>query len=183
MKKILFVLALVMSAVTMLAVDEHLKFKGVPIDGTLESVTQNLEMQGFTRGDLLENVQILHGVFAGYNNCEIYVKSINGKDLVHTIAVCFETRHSWKQLFHDYMNIKDLLVQKYGDPDEVIEQFNKSYPDEMKIIHLDECRYISIFNLDFGQIILNLTQSGFICLMYCDRKNSRLNHQSILDDL
>ena len=66
MKKILLVLALMMNAVIMMAEDEHLKFKGVPIDGTLESVTQKLEMLGFTRGELLENVQILHGVFAGY---------------------------------------------------------------------------------------------------------------------
>lgn len=72
-----------------LSAQEHLSFKGVPIDGTLSEYTQQMLNKGFELIATENGVSVMSGDFAGYKGCEVGVCSLNGKDLVSKIGVVF----------------------------------------------------------------------------------------------
>ena len=49
----------------------HMKFKGVPMEGTLQSFTTKLKAKGYTPVGIQDGVSLLKGEFAGYKNCTI----------------------------------------------------------------------------------------------------------------
>ncbi len=67
------VLTILVSLFTMMcsAQTEHMKFKGVPMEGTLQSFTNKLKTKGFTAVGIQDGVSLLKGEFAGYKNCTI----------------------------------------------------------------------------------------------------------------
>lgn len=48
---------------------EHLSFKGVPIDGTLNEYIYNMKKSGFTLIRTEDGVAMLKGDFAAYKDC------------------------------------------------------------------------------------------------------------------
>jgi len=68
---------------------EHLSFKGVPIDGTLNEYVSKMKQSGFTHLGTENGVAILKGDFAGYKDCHIGVSTLKQKDLVYKIGVLF----------------------------------------------------------------------------------------------
>ncbi len=48
---------------------EHLKFKGVPIDGTLSEYVSKMKQAGFQLIETDDGVAVLEGEFAGYKDC------------------------------------------------------------------------------------------------------------------
>ena len=68
--------------------NEHLKFMGIPINGTLESFTQKLVAKGLKRERGWENTGAFSGTFAGESNCEVYVKRIPSRNIVYKVVVC-----------------------------------------------------------------------------------------------
>ena len=51
---------------------EHMKFKGIPMEGTLQSFTLKLKAKGYVPLGTEDGVSVLKGEFAGYKNCHIY---------------------------------------------------------------------------------------------------------------
>ena len=186
MKRILFILALVMSAVTMMG-QEHLKFKGIPIDGTLESVTQQLEDKGYTRVERGDDLQIMSGDFAGYSNCKIIISTAKNQDLVYVVLVSFEKQTTWRSLYGNYNNLKEMLAKKYGDPSFNIEQFHREITPGYEMYYLDECRYSTLYELDHGKILVTISKNSEVLLAYYDQINNAINEQAsmqeALDDL
>ncbi len=68
---------------------EHLTFKGVPIDGTLNQFVSKMKAAGFTSEGVQDGTAVLSGDFAGYKECIIVVSTLQNKDLVSTIGVMF----------------------------------------------------------------------------------------------
>lgn len=95
---------------------EHLSFKGVPIDGTLNEYVAKMKQSGFTMLGTEDGVAMLKGDFASYKGCIIGVSTLNGKDLVSKITVIFPSYESWSLLASNYFNLKEMLTEKYGQP-------------------------------------------------------------------
>ena len=68
---------------------EHLSFKGVPIDGTLDDFVFKMQQNGFTLSQTENGTAFLTGDFAGYKDCSVGVTTLKQKDLVYKIAVIF----------------------------------------------------------------------------------------------
>lgn len=187
MKRILLVLALMVSAVAANAQTEHLKFKGVPIDGTLESVTQQLENKGYTRVERGDDLQIMSGDFAGYSNCRIIISTAKNQDLVYVVLVSFEKQTTWRSLYGNYNNLKEMLAKKYGEPSFNIEQFHREITPGYEMYYLDECRYSTLYELEHGKILVTISKDSEVLLAYYDRINNAINEQAsmqeALDDL
>lgn len=72
MKKILVIMMAIMMYVTSFAqTTEHMKFKGVPMEGTLQTFTNKLKAKGFTPFGVQDGVSLLKGEFAGYKDCTV----------------------------------------------------------------------------------------------------------------
>lgn len=106
MKKIVVTLFLLMSfTLTFSQSSEHLKFKGVPIDGTLNEYVSKMKQAGFQLIRTDDGVALLEGEFAGYRGCFIAVSTLKSVNVVNTIGVVFPAREDWSSLEGDYEHL------------------------------------------------------------------------------
>jgi len=169
---------------------EHLTFKGVPIDGTLDDYVTNMKEAGFSLQSVENGLALFSGDFAGYKDCLIGVSTLEGKDLVSKVTVIFPEMKSWSLLESTYLNLKELLTIKYGEPTRGEEKFNnviepKTDIDKMYELVMQRCEYWSSFELDNGAIQLSMGQAGnsFVMLAYFDKINTQEIRQKVLEDL
>lgn len=171
---------------------EHMTFKGVPIDGTLNEYVSKMKQSGFALIGTEDGVAMLKGDFAAYKGCIIGVATLKGKDLVSKITVIFPEQEAWSSLSSNYYNLKELLTEKYGEPSETVEKFDTySEPDDdnakMYEVGMDRCKYFTTFELENGSIQLSIENGGFsssfVMLSYYDKINSEKIRQKAIDDL
>lgn len=191
MKKIITLTIVMLCAIYSFA-QEHLAFKGVPIDGTLSSYVAKMKAKGFTSLGTSDGVAALKGDFAAHKSCTILVATMQNKDLVSRIAVVFPEQDKWQYLYGDYAELKDLLTIKYGEPSDCIEEFQgysspKTDSDKMYEVGMDRCKFASIFTTPNGEIQLSIGHDsvirGFVRLLYIDKINNDSVRQDALDDL
>lgn len=171
---------------------DHLVFKGVPIDGTLNEYVEKMKQNGFSLVDTKDGAAILTGDFAAYKNCFIGVVTLKQKDLVSIINVIFPECDTWSSLSGNYFNLKEMLTQKYKAPSDCVEKFDTySEPeddyDRMYAVKFDQCKYYSTYKTDKGSIQLSIEHNGvrscFVMLSYCDKINSEIIKKIAIDDL
>lgn len=174
---------------------EHFTFKGVPIDGSLNSFVQKMKRKGFTYRETYNNVALLEGTFSGYSGCKIYVFPMEKADVVFQVGVNFPEAESWDLLSSNYFSLKNMLTTKYGEPSDCTETFDSySQPreDQMKMLctKTDRCKYESVFTLQKGFIKLIISHvqvdyadSCYVSLIYVDYANYMSNQSDAIDDL
>lgn len=172
---------------------EHLKFKGVPIDGTLNEYVSKMKQAGFVLEGTEDGIALLSGEFAGYSDCIVGVQTLQKLNLVHEIVVLFPSQDKWSGLSYDYERLKTMLTKKYGAPDECIERFNSSYRieddnDKMREVRMNNCKYYSTYNTDNGSISLTISNDGYgigcrVKLFYSDKTNSEIFDEAAMEDL
>ena len=195
MKRILIALLFVFSCIGAMAqnANEHLKFMGISINGTLESFTQKLVDKGMKRQQGWDDIGVFRGKFAGKNDCTIYVAKVPSRNIVYRTTICLPPRETWEWLENDYAEFKNMLTSKYGEPKSCSESFKEGTyvgSDYLKISALKEgkCDYYSIWGTTEGVIaleIFNADASSNCCvrLSYFDRINYKLAKESKQDDL
>lgn len=192
MKKVITLTICTIISSALLAQTEHLKFKGVPIDGTLSEYITALSDQGFILLEKDGNIGALEGDFAGYKDCIIFVSTLDNKDLVNTITVKFPDCDTWSSLYGCYSNLKEMLTEKYGEPSECVEYFDSSYQpgddrEKLYFVGFDNCKYQAVFSQLNGSIVLsiehNSTISYFVLLQYYDKTNSEIIREHAINDL
>jgi hypothetical protein len=170
---------------------EHLTFKGVPIDGTLNEFITKMTLNGFTNSGTENGKAILNGDFAGYKDCVINVSTLKQKDLVNNIGVLFTKKDTWSTLSDNFFEFKLLITEKYGKPNEVEEKFESySQPNDdnrkMYEVLFNRCKYFSIWQTDKGKIQLSIENnqgSSRVKLTYLDKINSDIIKAKAKDDL
>jgi len=167
----------------------HLTFKGVAIDGDLNSFVQKLQNKGLALQSRDGKRAYLKGDFAGYKDCTIYVYTLIGFDLVNNITVRFPVREDWTGLMSDYNNLYDMLKTKYGKPVEEHKEF-KGFSDSETIkffrVRKGESNYNACFKTANGGIVLALDHNEmecFVSLKYLDKENSQKAKQNAMSDL
>ena len=171
---------------------EHLMFKGVPINGTLNEYVSEMKKSGFYHIGTENQSAILEGDFAGYKGCYIGVATIAQKDLVSKITVIFPEKETWSTLSSNYFNLKELLTEKYGKPARSVEKWDTySKPrddgDRIHNVAMNRCKYYTTFELKNGSIQISIENDGFsssyVILSYYDKINSEKIRQGAKGDL
>ena len=195
MKRILIALLFVFSCIGVMAqnANEHLKFMGIPINGTLESFTQKLVAKKIKRIQAAEGIGIFNGTFAGKMNCNIFVATVPNRNIVSKVVVFLPPRETWAWLESDYNEFKQMLTSKYGEPFQHSETFKAgtfTSSDYLKISALKEgkCEYYVGWKLNEGVILLEIISiespsSCLVRLSYYDAINSKLEETSKQNDL
>ena len=176
-----------------MAQEEHLSFKGVPINGTLKQYTAAMVKAGFKSEGTQDGLSLLSGDFAGFKGCIVGVSTLTNCDVVNRIVVLFPEKDTWSSLMGDYEHLKSLLTTKYGEPDVVQEYFTgyagrtDSDAIKMSALHSEELEWYTIFKTELGNIELSVVSAsygkGMVRLGYYDKKNTETVTQSALDDL
>lgn len=192
MKKALVTLVCLIMMGGIIAQEEHLSFKGVPINGTLKAYTAAMVKAGFkSEGTTKDGVSLLSGDFAGYKGCVIGVSTLSSCDVVSRIAVLFPEKDTWSTLEYDYERLKTMLTTKYGEPDYNREEFTTYTGGDnglkMHALNDDEVVWFTGWSTELGDIELSIV-GGSYCkgharLVYYDKANSDTVRQSAIDDL
>ncbi len=228
MKSLILLLLWIVNTFVLLAQtkSEHLTFKGIPIDGTLNEFVEKMKQCGFRATNIKENITKLRkelekinnpevetvlnlilalseaendnklvklkGDFAGYRNCSVFVGVLEYKDLVDRIGVVFPECDLWSSLSSNYFSLKEMLIQKYGQPSDCTEKFQSySEPtndkDRIYEVRMGRCEYNAIWQIEKGKICLSIQYEDrygcFVALRYIDKINSEIMKAEAMNDL
>ena len=194
MKRVVLAFLLFGCAITLGAqTNNHMSFKGVPIDGTLDAYVKNMQKAGFSFIGKEDGIAILSGDFAGYRDCTIGVVTLKSLDLVNRITVLFDEQDNWADVYANYSQLKEMLSTKYGNPAECVEEFqNYNIPPKddntkMHELSMNRCVFSTEFSVDMGDIELEIIKLEFgkaaVRLTYWDRVNTAKIQQKAMDDL
>lgn len=171
---------------------KHLTFKGVPLDGTLDQYVSKMTQNGFKHLSTNDDIAMMKGDFAGYKDCSVDVSTLKQKDLVYKIGVHFPEKDTWSSLSGNYFDLKQMLTEKYGQPTNVVENFqaqSDTSDDGSKFyaVKFDRCKYHSIWETDKGEIQLSIDHNRvlrcFVKLAYSDKINGAIIKKEALEDL
>lgn len=150
--------------------------------GPIDEFVSKMEDKGLERIVNLEADQslnfmpIMYGNFAGASRCWLYILPMFGK--VCSATVNFPEYKNWKSLQIIYEGLQKRLITKYGEPTEVIENFQTDQQpetDSMRMVALqtDKCQYSTTFNIGQQSITLSIdnfksgsTVKNYISLRY-----------------
>lgn len=194
MKKFLLVFfALAMTITTRgQSASDHMTFKGIPMSGSLTEFAQKLSQKGFTVVQTNDANVVLVGDFAGYKDCQILLLATKETKTIYTVSVLLPSSTSWSLLESNYNHLKTMLTQKYGSPQNVVEEFprrSSSASDVLKMYYLrsGECKYTSTFETSNGKIVLSILYMGHeisqVSVFYADKINNEIAFKRSLDDL
>ena len=169
---------------------QHLRFKGIPLEGSLTNFVNQLKAKGFTYVGTEDGIALLQGEFAGYKNCIVGVATFSGTQNVCKVVNLFPDKENWSGVTSDYYGLKDLLTEKYGKPISIEEFSDRTPPDDFLRFHAllrGECHYTSTFTTEGGKIKLTMKKSDYnsaqVIMEYFDDTNSSKVRQQIMDDL
>ena len=196
MKKILFVIAFVFIALGASAQEssEHLKFKGIPIDGPVSEFSSKLVEKGFTKIFNNDNMIVVVGDFAGYSGCMLLLTETKDTHEMYSVAVIPSFDKTWGELESKYNNLKRMLSTKYPKILISTENFKGHTPSseigKFYAVENGECDYKTMFAADGGNIVLGITNMKIgnetgccVVLGYIDTINNAEKENSAIDDL
>ena len=173
--------ALLISLIALsVSAQEHLKVKGVPIDGTVESFIAKMKAAGLTYNSKLTEAvgyPVLDGDFAGLSNCHFSVLHTKNRT-VCKVFIASDDIGGWYSTKSKYNDLKELLSTKY-ELLRSFEYFSDPYYEgdgyELSAIRQDKGTYKTFFHCDEGYVTLTLSATsssvGYLSLAYEDTIN------------
>lgn len=189
MRKFLATLSFLCVVINIIA-QEHLSFKGIPIEGSMSSFCQKLKAKGFTPIGSDNNVSLFVGDFTGRNTTIGVSATDDGKD-VFGVVVLFDPSGEWKTLVNTYDYYKDLYTRKYGKPSVSRENKQAGSDSNMALmaqVHNGTVVYFSAWDVTGGNIQLSIEKSsgvyeGMVMIRYRDSQNVATKIQNDLEDI
>lgn len=114
MKKFLIVAAAVLLSISALAQTEHLKFKGIPIDGEYKAFAQKLVQKGFRQVESTADGIVLSGNFMATPEVMVLVYPDPTSKKVSTVSAMIEAGDNWPTIEGKYYDVVDTYKEKYG---------------------------------------------------------------------
>ena len=189
MKKTFFILLLFFVSINLIA-QEHLAFKGIPIEGSMTEFCQKLNAKGFASIGTENNMSLFAGGFTGHNVTVGVTATDDGKN-VFGVFVLFDPSGEWNTLVNTYDYYKDLYTRKYGRAIMSKEE-NPSYSDSnialMAEVHKGRVVYKSVWKVEGGDIQLSIEKSsgvyeGMVMILYRDSQNVEEKIKNDLEDI
>ncbi len=189
MKRITVTLMVLVVAICAMA-QEHLSFKGIPIEGSLSTFCQNLKAKGFTPIGSRNNQTIFSGDFTGRKATVGVIATDDGKN-VFSVVVLFDPSGEWNTLVNTYDYYKKLYTRKYGEP-ALSKENNPASSDSnsslMHEVYQGTVVYGSAWEVAGGDIELSIEKSsgfyeGMVVIRYRDSQNVEAKIKNDLDDI
>lgn len=182
---------------------EHLKFKGLEIDGPLDNFYENLKNDiADLDGYVLDFAAILKGTFAGTRGC-LFVISPNSDNNVRDVMIQFPSSDNWDIVKNRYEEICSNMALKYGEPWATTNDYLGPYKEgdgkEVDGVLQGQVKLCQVFGLTNGYIqVCIITAASFdsvfpetanngkyiaVSINYHDYKNSMVDDRAKYDDL
>lgn len=180
MKKIIF-LAILLYSFPLFAQKEHLKFKNIPITGTISNFSNKLVAIGYVVKERKANKVILSGAFVGENNCKIEVVGTGKSHITYEVNIYLPKQTVWYSLESKYFKIKEQYEFKYGKGGS-IESFKAPFSlndgNEIQALETKNCLYNTMwFFENIGLIDVKISETKQIVIGYQDYIGYTLNNE------
>ena len=182
MRKLVITFTMLFAVISLMA-QEHLSFKGIPIEGSMTAFCQKLKAKGFTSIGSENNLTLFTGDFTGRNATVGVTATDDG--------VLFDPSGEWNALINTYDYYKDLYTRKYGKPS-ISKEKNPALSDSntalMAEVHQGTVVYGSAWEVTGGDIQLSIEKSsgvykGMVMIRYRDSQNVEAKIQNDLNDI
>ena len=190
MKKVLIMTAAVFLSISALAQTEHLKFKGIPIDGEYKAFAQKLVQKGFRQVESTADGIVLTGNFMATPGVMVLVYPDPTSKKVSTVSAMIEARDNWPTIEGKYYDIVDTYKEKYGEPTQHVEEFTVDVHNDdffrKNALHDGQCNYKTLWEIEGGRIVLSLAYFQlryYVICSYVDEQNVKALRQTIIDDI
>jgi hypothetical protein len=190
MKRFLLSLVASLIAISAFCQSEHLAFKGIPIDGTLQEYIEQLKTVDFRVSEVSNGTAELYGDFAGHKDCEVTVKAILPRNLVNEIEIRFPSAGKWSELYGTYSSLKGMLTKKYGQPTKQTNVYGTSSTtsDDAKFsaVTSGKSNHSCTFETPNGTIHMWITPYYFTAVVrmkYTDKINTATVNSDAYNDL
>ena len=177
---------------------EHLKFMGIPIDGSPKSFANQLKSKGFTLdSSSTPDIIWMTGTFAGISDSNVLIYKSPSSANVYKVRVVSPSQDSWSQIEIRYKKFKAWLSQKYllVESTEEFQGYSpKSDSDKMTKLILGDCNYWNVYGAGtpdytfLGSVYLDIMRisgerKGYVRIEYEDFLNGENAEQGFIDDL
>ena len=189
MKKNLLTLAILLASLTC-AAQQHLSFKGIPIEGDMKEFCLKLSEKGFKKVGSEGTTALYTGDFTG-REATVGVVAANDGKTVYTVYARFKPSEEWRELVDTYNYYKGLYTIKYGDPKKVVEK-NPAYDDSNNILMLKlyegQVTWTSQWKATGGDIELSIEKTsgfreGVVIIRYRDARNEDIKITKDLEEI
>lgn len=154
---------------------ENVKFKGIDIDGDIDSFIETMKSLGFTVSNHYADdcFYSMEGVFLGME-CSLLILYTHVEKMVCKLIVSFGEKSSWDLLKDEYFQLKNLFNKKYIEYTS-IETFNEPYFDgcgkELEAINDKSFKYSTYYNFKNGVIVIEISRYGDAQIVYENEVN------------
>lgn len=169
---------------------DHLSFKGIPIEGSMISFCKKLKEKGFISIGSQNNLSIFSGDFTGKEATVGVMATSDGND-VFSIAVLLPESKEWNNLVNTYDYYKKLYTRKYGNPS-INKENNPAHSNSNVSLMLElyegTVDYYSVWQVSGGSIELIISKTddirkGQVVIHYRDDKNAQAKLNKDLEDI
>lgn len=164
----------------------HLKFMGIEMNGSSNSFAQKLKKKGLIAKSVSSDDLLMTGKFAGYSRCIFYAKE-NRAGNISRAMVSLPVYESWADLYNCYNRFKNMLTEKYGDPEcDENEGLPSSAINSMIMLmqlKMGGCHFISTYTTSEGWIRLLMNKEGGVDILYVDDINDNSDHSDAIKDI
>lgn len=179
MKNILTLFAVMFLSLS-LAAQEHLDFRGIPINGHIDNFVTKMKSLGYTISSKDGDAVIMKGKFTN-RDAELFILSTPKTKTVYKVFVDFDKETSWNSLKSSYYEYKELYIKKYGTTENSYEFFSDPYYEgdgyELQALNKEKCTYATFFKTPKGIVVVKLTKYECLRLGYEDKINVELKDQ------
>lgn len=162
---------------------KYFTFKGVEINGNLQSIVKNLNKKGFVIEEQTPDGTSMVGTFAGITDCHIYISVSQITGLSSKVLVIAARTNNWYSAKAEYNRLKDMLSKKYGEINKW-ESFDSPYYEgdgyELTALNCGSGRYFCNYGNALGTITLMITGEGTILMQYEDNSIKAIEENGIL---
>lgn len=162
---------------------ERMKFKGISMGDNITEFVGKLEQQGYQTIINLKSMVVMRGEFAGEEEADIIIQS-SGENTVNKVAVMLSLSDSWSLIKSEYLEFKQILIDKYGLPGIVDETFLNPYYEgdgyEIQAFNKDKATYATSFDNPNGSImlaILPFQNKIALNVVYTDKVNQHTDEE------
>jgi hypothetical protein len=164
-----------MSALLISMVAYAQTFMGVSVSGTITAFSTQMKAKGFVlnASESTPTLIIMKGTLNG-ESVQLLIAGTPTTKMTKKVVVMYQTEESWYGLNAKYVEIKNRIATKYGQPDQVHEFFSDPYEEgdgyEMTAVGVDKCFYMSVWDADATYpnqtIAVRISSSQRVVLVY-----------------
>lgn len=122
------------------------EFMGIKVEGSMESLISAFKAKGFTLNEKTDTYLSMKGKMAG-TTIDVDMAFTPKSKKCWKLLVYLPKQNNWYAIKRQFQEYKDVLVEKYGQPNSDYHFFISPYYEgdgyEMTAVAVDKCRYSS----------------------------------------